>query len=155
MCTLTLGRVVELGAGVGVPGLLAGLAGAAKVILTDYDPQSLHLLQRNIADNELQANVTAKRLDFTQPLDGEFGTFDVVLAADVAYLSRCAAQDNNNSSKTCATHMFSEFLKFSEPRSNWAVMRACLHLLTVWPQPHQPMMPVCLHLGRPRQSVIS
>mmetsp|Transcript_30641 Transcript_30641/g.78223 ORF Transcript_30641/g.78223 Transcript_30641/m.78223 type:complete len:264 (-) Transcript_30641:24-815(-) len=84
-------HVVELGAGVGVPGLLAGLAGAARVLLTDYEQHSLHLLHRNIEDNQLHAKVSAKQLDFTQAVDPALGTFDVVLAADVAYLSRYAA----------------------------------------------------------------
>jgi len=44
--------VVELGAGVGVAGLVAAqLPGCRQVVLTDYDPGSLQLLRENIALN--------------------------------------------------------------------------------------------------------
>ena len=50
--TLHATTVVELGAGVGVAGLVASkLPGCRKVVLTDYDPGAIQLLQENMALN--------------------------------------------------------------------------------------------------------
>ena len=83
-------RVLELGAGCGLPGLLLGKLGASKVVLTDM-AQCVELLQDNIDDNELQACACAAALDWTSAGDLEAVTrahgceFDLVLAADTVY----------------------------------------------------------------------
>jgi len=51
--TLQATTVIELGAGVGVAGLVASkLSGCRKVVLTDYDPGAIQLLQENVALND-------------------------------------------------------------------------------------------------------
>ncbi len=83
--------VVELGAGVGLPGIVASKLGAENVCLTDL-PTELSLLELNVAstcpatknDDEL----SFKRPDI-QPLswgdDHPLGSFDVVLCSDLLY----------------------------------------------------------------------
>ncbi|KAJ8612515.1 hypothetical protein CTAYLR_003709 [Chrysophaeum taylorii] len=74
------GRVVELGAGTGLPGLTAAKLGA-RVTLTDQDPQVLELLRHNVQVNGLDVDV--RRVVFGDAIDA-----DVVLAADILYLTR-------------------------------------------------------------------
>lgn len=95
--------VLELGCGVGLLGLVAKLAGARHVVLTDADPLVLSLCKHNLqlnhrisagaADVEGTALATApidvRQLDWRDEsaLDGALpkGGVDVVLAADVVY----------------------------------------------------------------------
>ena len=79
-------RVLELGCGLGLPSLAAGLAGA-DVLATDWAPEALALLERNASANGLRLR--------TAPLDWRAGAsarapFDLVLAADVLYEARNA-----------------------------------------------------------------
>ena len=55
--TLQATTVIELGAGVGVAGLVASkLSGCRKVVLTDYDPGAIQLLQENMALNDTSSS---------------------------------------------------------------------------------------------------
>lgn len=80
-------RVLELGAGIGLCGLLAALHGHS-VVLTDL-PEALPGLQENIERNNLQGRASAVQLawgtdDHLQPeIDVEHT--DVVLVADCVY----------------------------------------------------------------------
>lgn len=57
-------RVVELGAGLGAPGMVAGSVGAAEVVLTEQ-PKLVPLLRNNIAKNDFGAcKVSAEVLDW-------------------------------------------------------------------------------------------
>lgn len=76
--------VVEIGCGMGLVGLAAGLAGA-EVVLTDYDPHALLLAELNLLQNGVTGATTAL-LDWRCPELG--GTFDVLLAADILYERR-------------------------------------------------------------------
>ncbi len=75
-------RVLELGAGVGLPGLVARTLGARQVTQTDYQPPALDLAQRNAEKN----GVTGiryflgdwRRFPPTEPQD-------VVIGSDVLY----------------------------------------------------------------------
>ena len=108
---LTSGRdVIELGAGVGIPGLLASLC-AHSVVLTDHNPTVLEILRRNVALNEPVSTCDAKdrakdRLGVSrtlcsvsvEPLDWDsppspalVGRFDVAIGADVVYAPGAAA----------------------------------------------------------------
>jgi predicted nicotinamide N-methyase len=76
-------RVLELGAGVGLPGLVAASLGAAEVSQTDYQDDALNLLRHNAAANSID-NITIRQGDwrdfFTNGLP-----YDLVIASDVLY----------------------------------------------------------------------
>lgn len=74
-------RVVELGAGLGVPSLVAAARGA-NVTAVDWAEDAVDLLRRNAARNDLPlAAVHADWREFD-------GGFDLALAADVLYEAR-------------------------------------------------------------------
>jgi predicted nicotinamide N-methyase len=79
-------RVVELGAGLGLPSLAAALAGA-RVLATDWAPDAVPLLERNAAANGIELEV--ERVAWTSP-DALLARapFDLALAADVLYERR-------------------------------------------------------------------
>jgi hypothetical protein len=98
--TLVEGRsVLELGAGTGVSGLAAALCGAREVLLTDLD-YSLPQLRANAeatlysssssngggSSNGIRGAVNVQLLDWSDKTTYPFDTWDVVLAADVAWL---------------------------------------------------------------------
>jgi 2-polyprenyl-3-methyl-5-hydroxy-6-metoxy-1,4-benzoquinol methylase len=100
-------RWIELGAGCGFPGLLAGKFGG-HVVLTDVPGQAVDLLDENIQLNSLSGSVKAQGLDWFSEADmrafrGQ--TFDCILAADTIYsveavepfLKVCAALCHDNS----------------------------------------------------------
>lgn len=80
-------RVVELGAGNGMAGLLVGkiFPNAAEVIVTDA-ADHLGLMERNIAMNATTVtNVKAHVLDWLQPQAANLKKFDIVLALECIY----------------------------------------------------------------------
>jgi predicted nicotinamide N-methyase len=79
-------RVVELGAGLGLPSLAAALRGAA-VVATDWAPDGVSLLRRNAAANGVQLEV--ERVSWTEP-DTLLARapFELALAAGVLYERR-------------------------------------------------------------------
>lgn len=86
-------RVVELGAGVGTCGLLAGALGAAAVALTDVCPHVLAALRAAAVANRLEPLCSVRALDWSAPLlqPADRGGADVVLAAEVCYVSAASA----------------------------------------------------------------
>lgn len=82
-------RVVELGAGCGLVGLMCRLVlDASRVLLTDYDPAVVALLAENVALNDGASDgVDVARVDWQQaPLPPHLaGAFDVALGSDVVY----------------------------------------------------------------------
>jgi predicted nicotinamide N-methyase len=76
--------VIELGCGIGLPGIVAGLLGA-KVTLTDYLPEALDHARHNWELN-LSPPFQGELLDWRQPRP-ELAA-DLVLASDVAYEAR-------------------------------------------------------------------
>ncbi|KAJ8601908.1 hypothetical protein CTAYLR_002697 [Chrysophaeum taylorii] len=80
-------RVLELGAGVGLVGVVCGKAANARVVMTDLDGQEdgpsglVSNLRHNIDLNRIEA--TACRLDWHSDDLGE--RFDVVVASDCVY----------------------------------------------------------------------
>ena len=75
-------RVVELGAGLAVPSLVAAARGA-RVTATDWAQDAVDLLRENAARNALQLD--AELWDWREP---RADRFDLALAADVLYERR-------------------------------------------------------------------
>jgi predicted nicotinamide N-methyase len=81
-------RVLELGAGLGLPSLAAALGGA-DVLATDWAEDGVALLRANAERNHLRLRAECARWDEPE----RFGTgWDIVLAADVLYEQRNADQ---------------------------------------------------------------
>ena len=83
-------RVVELGAGLGLPSLAAALGGA-DVLATDWADDAIDLLRANAARNGIALRAERVRWDEPGPLL-RGAPWDVVLGADLLYESRNAAQ---------------------------------------------------------------
>lgn len=77
-------KVTEIGCGLGLPGIVAGMLGA-EVILTDYLPEPLAFLQLNWEQN-LATPLRTEQMDWREPL--EHLQTDLLLASDVAYEER-------------------------------------------------------------------
>lgn len=77
--------VLELGCGSGLSGLAAGLAGADKVLMTDYLPDALEFAAEMWRIN-LKHEAATDLLDWRNP-DPSMKA-EIILAADVAYESR-------------------------------------------------------------------
>ena len=81
-------RVLELGAGLGLPSLAAALRGA-DVLATDWADDAVALLAANAARNGIALRAEVVRWDDTERFGGDW---DLVLAADVLYEQRNAEQ---------------------------------------------------------------
>ncbi|KAH9109385.1 hypothetical protein LEN26_004177 [Aphanomyces euteiches] len=78
-------RVLELGSGLGLCGILAHHLGA-KVLITDGDKESMVLLVENCKLNGLDTNKCCQELLWGENLTPETqGTFDVLIGADIIY----------------------------------------------------------------------
>jgi predicted nicotinamide N-methyase len=75
--------LLELGAGLGVPGLLAARRGW-RVYLTDLDPDALEFARAAVEINELDHLVEVRPLDWTLPPD-PLGPFSTVIGAEILY----------------------------------------------------------------------
>jgi len=75
-------RVIELGAGLGVPSLVAAARGA-RATATDWSQDAVELLRENAARNGLRLDV--ERWDWREP---RADRFDIALASDVLYERR-------------------------------------------------------------------
>jgi SAM-dependent methyltransferase len=84
-------QVLEIGAGLGLCGIVANHLGAKQVVLTDGDTNALSELRRNVYKNCRNEDTVICRqllwkLERTKAFKDEFGTFDTILAADVIYV---------------------------------------------------------------------
>jgi len=76
-------RTIELGCGLGLAGITAGLSGA-KVLFTDYVSEAPRLAAENCQLNHLKADQTDFHvLDWETPHD--IGQFDLILGAEILY----------------------------------------------------------------------
>lgn len=80
---LTGQRVLELGCGLALPGLVAAAAGA-DVVVTDQHPHTGLFLERNLRRNGVRG-VRYARLDWRRPTGLPERGFDRVLASDVLF----------------------------------------------------------------------
>jgi predicted nicotinamide N-methyase len=83
-------RVVEVGAGLGLPSLAAALCGA-DVLATDWADDAVALLRANAERNRVALRVEGLRWDEPGDLLA-LAPFDLVLGADLLYEARNAAQ---------------------------------------------------------------
>lgn len=90
-------RVLDLGAGAGIVGIAAAMAGASEVIAAEVDRYALAALALNVAANGVAVSVVSDDLTYGAPL-----AVDLVLVGDLfyekglaervtAYLHRCHA----------------------------------------------------------------
>eukprot|EP00961_Rhodomonas_salina_P196851 2657123-Rhodomonas_salina.3 len=93
--------VLELGAGVGVVGILAARLGARQVMITDYDEGALAIATLNIDLNGMRSTCEVQKYDWgsdpapTPALqEGEVTTseFDLILGSDLLYSSAMAGK---------------------------------------------------------------
>ncbi|KAF5333328.1 hypothetical protein D9611_002251 [Ephemerocybe angulata] len=77
-------NVVELGAGTGLVGLVAGQLPDAKIWITDQEPL-LPIMQKNVTINNLTSNVFVAKLDWGVPVPSTIPKPDIILAADCVY----------------------------------------------------------------------
>jgi len=82
--------VVELGAGLGIPSLVAA-SGGADVLATDWADDAVELLRVNAERNGLRLRAERVRWDEPEPLLRD-APWDVVLGADLLYEQRNAEQ---------------------------------------------------------------
>jgi predicted nicotinamide N-methyase len=76
-------KAIELGCGLGLAGITAGLSGA-NILFTDYMPEALHFAEENCRLNGLGENETGFRvLDWEAPREVE--QFDLILGAEIVY----------------------------------------------------------------------
>lgn len=73
--------VLELGAGTGLPGIVAAALGA-RVVQTDNNKVALHLAERNARRNDV-SSIERREADWTRWDDS--ATYDYVLGADILY----------------------------------------------------------------------
>jgi len=81
-------RVLELGAGLGLPSLAAAVRGA-QVLATDWAEEAVALLRENAAANGIALRAERVRWDDPGPLLAD-APWDVVLGADLLYEDRNA-----------------------------------------------------------------
>lgn len=76
-------RVIELGCGLGLAGITAGLRGA-DVLFTDYIPEALEYAHKNAQMNGLiDRNIKSALLDWEDP--GKTELFSMVLGSEILY----------------------------------------------------------------------
>lgn len=84
--SLTGLHVLELGCGLGVPSLIAGMLGG-RVVAADFHPDNLPYIRANAALNQLE-NVVPVVMDWRDPKTDQ--TFDLILGSDLLYEQRQA-----------------------------------------------------------------
>ena len=80
--------VIELGAGVGLPALLAARLGASKAVLTDYEPQVVAHVAHNASLCEVSSTCSGLCFDWMKEMPAEHvAAYPRILAADVLYIA--------------------------------------------------------------------
>ncbi|MGZ4650671.1 MAG: class I SAM-dependent methyltransferase [Kineosporiaceae bacterium] len=80
-------RVLELGCGIALPGIVAARGGAADVLLADWSPDAVAFAGDNAARNGVRVRTAVCSWETPGPLMVE-GAWDLVLASDVLYEER-------------------------------------------------------------------
>ena len=82
--------VHELGAGLGLCGIIAHYIGAARVVMSDGDTKTLKGMRENVQHNcDAGANIACRQLLWGSPYMEKYveehGTYDTMLGADIIY----------------------------------------------------------------------
>ena len=82
--------VHELGAGLGLCGIIAHYVGAARVVMSDGDTKTLKGMRENVQHNcDAGANIACRQLLWGSPYMEKYveehGTYDTMLGADIIY----------------------------------------------------------------------
>ncbi len=75
--------ILELGAGLGLPGLAAAASGN-DVVITDLEPDALEFARAAAEANGLEDKIDVRALDWTKP-PADLGRFKTILGAEVLY----------------------------------------------------------------------
>lgn len=75
--------ILELGAGLGLPGLVAAASGN-DVLITDLEPDALEFARAAAEANGLEDQIDVRALDWTKP-PADLGRFKTILGAEVLY----------------------------------------------------------------------
>ncbi|KAK1922927.1 putative methyltransferase-domain-containing protein [Papiliotrema laurentii] len=78
-------KILELGSGTGLVGIVAGLLEPTVDVWVTDQVQLIDLMQRNIAHNGVSANVHVGELNWGEEITGMPKQVDIVLAADCVY----------------------------------------------------------------------
>lgn len=113
-------RVLELGAGTGLPGMTAAKCGATRVVLTDR-PQLINFMSKNVAENKLEFSVECMELDWADP-KASLATqvrYDYVLAADVIRVQEGPADSTQAPATPSSPNIADAFRTFSPAVPDW------------------------------------
>ena len=105
-------NIVELGAGVGVPGLICAQF-APFVVLTDHNPASLRLLAQNAAINQQSCltNVSVASLDWDSQVPMDLvSKFDIVIGADLVFSTLVVTSLFSTAKNLLASHPAALFI---------------------------------------------
>jgi predicted nicotinamide N-methyase len=80
-------RVLELGCGIGLPGIVAARGGAADVLLADWSADAIAFAADNAERNGVRVRTVVASWESPEPLALD-GGWDLVLASDVLYEER-------------------------------------------------------------------
>jgi predicted nicotinamide N-methyase len=80
-------RVLELGCGIGLPGIVAARGGAAEVLLADWSPDAIAFAADNGARNGVRVRTAVASWESPELLTVD-GGWDLLLASDVLYEER-------------------------------------------------------------------
>jgi predicted nicotinamide N-methyase len=83
-------RILEIGAGAGICGLVCSTLNVKKIIITDRDPGCLQLIEKNIESNTVKINknlIEVKSFDWTNHNQiNEFkDKYDIIIGSDLLY----------------------------------------------------------------------
>lgn len=89
---LVKGRtVLELGAGLAFPSMVAAHLGARRMLVTDYHPDVESYLHRNLRHSDQVGELEYQRFNWRGP-ESELGKFDVVMGSDILYEAKHASE---------------------------------------------------------------
>lgn len=80
-------RVLELGAGLAVPGIAAAVYGH-EVTVTDYEDEILDFVKVSAAVNGCEDRITCRKLDWLEPEAEGLGQFECIIGSEILFHER-------------------------------------------------------------------